>query len=411
MSESEKYDVILRPQIRLGYERDLVIKSFAELFNIPQEKAREIIGKQQILKKNLDQQKAEIYQRKLKSIGLDVVLEQIDKTPLQMGSTKPLGLSVVSTKATTAEAKKISAIRAGKPALELVPTNAELAKKSARINKPRAKMIICPKCQLEQSTAEQCRGCGVFFHKIKNISKPQQAVPLKADIPHSPRATATNTEQGSASIKMFLLPAVAAVLGAMLWKFVAVNFNYELGLIAWLIGGVIGFAAIMVGARGPQTAMVCALLAILAIVGGKYMATVSFISEASAAISTNGEINGMDFKSIYKETLAEAVQFSTTVTDDASLRDFIVQRGYSDSKDAALVTDEEIALFKQYEQPRLEKMMDSPQSYEEWKNDNLANKIENLSPFDIILDGLGLLDVLFLFLGVGTAYRMGMGNN
>jgi hypothetical protein len=167
----------------------------------------------------------------------------------------------------------------------------------------------------------------------------------------------------------------------------------------------------MVGARGPQTAMVCALLAILAIVGGKYMATVSFISEASAAISTNGEINGMDFKSIYKETLAEAVQFSTTVTDDASLRNFIVQRGYSDSKDAALVTDEEIALFKQYEQPRLEKMMDSPQSYEEWKNDNLANKIENLSPFDIILDGLGLLDVLFLFLGVGTAYRMGMGNN
>ncbi len=414
MTESEKYNVILNPHIRLGYERDIVIKSFAELLKVPQEKARAVIGKKRILQKELDRVKAENIQKKLKSIGLDVVLEKVYKTPPKMNWAKPERSSVVSAKVKIAEPKKVKTTRAGKPVLKLVPTDMGLAKKPANKSKPVGKIIICPKCQLKQTETEQCSGCGVFLSNIRANSQRQQvtpAVPVQPVSLDSSRATASPNEQGSASIKNFLLPAAAAVLGALLWKFVAVTFNYELGLIAWLIGGAIGFAAVMAGARGQQAAMVCALLAIMAIVGGKYMATVSFISEASAAISTNQEINSMDLKSFYEKTQADAVQFSTTVTDDASLRDFIVQRGYSDSEDAASVTDEEIAWFKQYEQPGLEEMMDTPQSFEQWKNDNLAKEIENLSPFEMMMDDLGLLDFLFLILGVGTAYRLGMGND
>ncbi len=414
MTESDKYNVILKPQIRLGYEPDLVIKSFAELFKVPEEKARAVVGTQRVLQKELGQVKAERYQQKLKSIGLDVVLEKVEKTPPKTNKEKPEKITEKSPEAIKAESKQVKISRSGKPVLELLPADAELTKAPTSNNKPGSKMVICPKCQLEQPVAEQCSSCGVFFHKVKDKSDPLQAEPVTSvqpDIPASSRTVATATEQDSASIKIFLMPVVAAVLGALLWMFVAVTFNYELGLIAWLIGGAIGFAAVMAGARGQQVAIVCAILTIMAIFGGKYMATVSFISEASAAITTGGELNGVDLKSVYEETQADAVQFSAMVTDDASLREFIVQRGYSDAEDAASVTDEELAWFRENEQPGLQQMMDTPMSFEQWKNDYLGNEIENISPFEVIMDSLGLLDLLFLFFGVGTAYRMGMGND
>lgn len=414
MTESEKYNVILSPQIRSGYEPDLVIKSFAELFKLPQEKARTVIGTRRVLQKELDRVKAEKYQQKLKSIGLDVVLEKVEKTVPKMDKEKVEKSPEESLKSIKAEPEPVQTSRARTPVLELVPTDAELGKDPANKNTSGGEMITCPKCQLEQPKAEECSGCGVIFSKIRDTAPPQQAAPVEAvqtDIADSSHAIDSSTEQGSVSVKIFLLPAVAAVLGALLWMFIAVTFNYELGLIAWLIGGAIGFAAVMAGVRGQHVAIVCAILALLAIFGGKYMASAAFIAEASAAISSGDEINGVDLKSIYEETQADALQFSATVIDDASLRDFMLQHGYSNSVDAASITDEEIAWFRQNEQPGLQEMMATPLSYEQWKSDKLGNEIENISAFEMMLDSLGLLDFLFLFLGVGTAYRMGMGND
>ncbi len=392
MNKMEKYNVILSPQIRVGYEPGLVAESFAELFKIPVEKAQSIVGTRQVLKKDIEIAKANTYLKKLKSIGLDVILEKVDETPARLEKPKP------------AKPKKT--------VLELVPTDAEQTYDSNPSPEGSSKTITCPKCQLEQAKSEQCSRCGVFFQKVTNQKPIESSTPDRSQVTTSPQQAVedkTSSSVDSKGITPFLYPAIAALLGAILWKIIAVSFNYELGLIAWLIGGAIGFAAAIGGARGHNTAIACAILAFLAIFGGKFLTASYFISEATAAISTNTEFDGIDLESMFKKTQKDAIQFSATVTDEKSLRQFMAQQGYSNSTHAESVTDEEVAWFKENEQPALEDALNNPQGFEEWKN-AINEDFQNISTFDVMIEGLGLLDILFLFLGVSTAYRLGMGN-
>lgn len=398
MTETDKYNVILSPQIRMGHDPDLVIQSFAELFKISAEKARGIVGTRRVLKREVTLPKAKGYQWKLEAIGLNVLLEKVSEAkisvaPVEMKSPEP------------ASPKN--------PTLELVPTEAEQAAGSAHPESGSGDLIICPKCQLQQPKAAECIGCGVIMHKVTSDIPPAraaepmpQAQPRRAEPKETATATAT---KDSSPLVMYLAPVIVAVLGALLWKFIAVTFNYELGLIAWLIGGAIGFSAAVAGAKGQGAAVACALLALLAIFGGKYMAASTFISEVAAAVTASNELEGMDLKVVYDELQADAARYSETVTDERSLREFMVERGYSDAADPSSVSDEEIQWFKEYEQPRLEEMLDNPQAYEEWKNNSLAPDLQNISAFDVIMESLGVIDLLFLFLGVGTAYRLGKG--
>ncbi len=406
MTEPDKYNVILSSQIRMGHELDMVIQSFADLFKISPEKASGIVGKRWVLKKAVHLSKAKYYKFKLEAIGLNVLLEKVPgakvgAAPVQMNKPQP-----VSPKKST---------------LELVPTEAELAAASAHSESGSVDLIVCPKCQLQQPKATECIGCGVIIHKVTGENPPpkpaapapqvqaERAERAERAEPTAAAASAAATEGGSSRLVMFLAPVAVALLGALLWKFIAVTFNYELGLIAWLVGGAIGFSAAVAGAKGQGAAVACAVLALLAILGGKYMAASSIISDVAASVTANGELEGMDLRAVYEELRLDAARFSESVTDDRSLRVFLVERGYSEAADASSVTDEEIRSFKEFEQPRLEAMLSNPQSYEEWKNDTLAPDLEDISVVGVIIEDLGLIDFLFLFLGIGTAYRLGMG--
>lgn len=46
------------------------------------------------------------------------------------------------------------------------------------------------------------------------------------------------------------------------------SFYYELDLIAWLIGGAVGFSAAMSGVKGQAAGVVCGVLVLLSILGG-----------------------------------------------------------------------------------------------------------------------------------------------
>ncbi len=393
MTDIEKYHVVLSPIIRSGYEPDLVVRSFADIFKIPLDKAKNIVGTRKILKKDVSENKAKQYQHKLKSIGLDVIL-------VKAGETQD-------------KVKLSQVTRPKKDILELVPIDEKQANEPADPAITSTNAIVCPKCQLEQSKSDQCSGCGVFFHKVNQTELDNQSAS------HAPTAksqqTATSGQSGysverdSSDLKMLMVPAITALLGALLWKFIAVTFNYELGLIAWLIGGAIGFSAATIGAKGHNTATLCAVLALLAIMGGKYMATSSLISDAMAAVSGGDEVEGVSLKTVFEEVKLDAKQFSETVSDEKSLRKFMVERGYSESTNPELVTYEEIESFRENKQPDLEEMIDNPQSFDDWKNNTLTQELEDLSAFDVMLGNLGLLDFLFLFLGVGTAFRLGLG--
>ena len=185
------------------------------------------------------------------------------------------------------------------------------------------------------------------------------------------------------SIASIALPLVAAVVGAFVWKLIAVAFGYELGLVAWGIGGAVGVAAAMAGGRGTGIGIVCALLALMAIFGGKYMTMASYQSDMVELFSGEGGVEGL--QAVYDE-----------VDDDA--------------KAALFVTDSELSDFREYTQPWLEDHIDAASGESGWDDSELLEleqSVADVSTTSLVVESLGPLDLLFLFLGLSTAFQLG----
>lgn len=75
------------------------------------------------------------------------------------------------------------------------------------------------------------------------------------------------------TIRVFVAAVLAGVVGAVVWAAVVYFSGYELGLIAWAIGGLVGFAALSATGRSgtTTTGVIAAAVAALSVVGGKWM--------------------------------------------------------------------------------------------------------------------------------------------
>jgi len=74
--------------------------------------------------------------------------------------------------------------------------------------------------------------------------------------------------------KGILYAATAGFVGALLWAAIAYYGDLEIGLLAWGIGAAVG-GAMLAGVHekaGPQTGVIALAIALVSIVGGKYMA-------------------------------------------------------------------------------------------------------------------------------------------
>lgn len=92
------------------------------------------------------------------------------------------------------------------------------------------------------------------------------------------------TENNNIGITM-IVALLAAIIGAVVWAIIVILFRYEVGIIAWALGGLSGYA---VGAVAKQNVnaihqVVAVVSALLAIVMGKY---------AAFAYSYNGKTIG-----------------------------------------------------------------------------------------------------------------------
>ncbi len=89
---------------------------------------------------------------------------------------------------------------------------------------------------------------------------------------------------GGAALAPFLPiigACIAGVIGAAAWAAIAYFTGYELGILAWIIGGLVGFGA-LVGARGNGNmlvGLVAAVVAIGSILGGKYTVTTLLVNQ------------------------------------------------------------------------------------------------------------------------------------
>jgi hypothetical protein len=381
MSESATYSVVLSGNLKSGFDSSSVVDAFAKLFKLPPEKADQIVGTEYVVKREVDLQMAKTYKDKLAGIGVEVVLKK-------HGGSAELALEPVQPVGTDANS----------PA---APADGEMS---------------CPKCELIQPKAEECSGCGVFIHKVL-----QQAAGAESAAVVQPAAAQAATQPSGdvedpvestdsaqpVSMKWMIAPVVVAVLGALLWYLIAIKLEYEFGAIAWLIGGAVGFAAVTSGARGATVGVICGVLVLVSICGGKYLTVSTQQAELAEILSTSLEYDGIDMQAFYQQELIDSREFLKISSDDMSLRRFMVAHEYSELTDASQVPDEDLQLFREITAPRLEEIGMNQPSFEEWQQNSLSDMIKDLSTLDMVIDDLRWIDFLFLFFGIATAYRLG----
>ncbi len=392
MEDNISYQVICSGQIKPGYDLQQVEENFAALLKISVEKAKAIVGTKRTLKKDLDPAKAKLYQKKLEDIGLVVLL-------------KANGLEVKQQKSKTSSALSLEPI-ASTPTLSLEPIETPQNVEPTSSTAPESAGFSCPKCGLEQEKSEQCAGCGVYINKV--VPPPESSSPDRIQQTHSSQDSEFDTEKEQAINVMAIAAAsVAALLGALAWMGIAVAFGFEFGLVAWLIGGAVGFAAAAFGGHGQISGIMCAALAFVAIFAGKFFAYQSFQSNWVSLVSD--EFQSEEFQQAFEEEVEFARLYVDDVYDDQSMRQYMVDYEYSEFLQADQVTDEELQYFKNEIDPFFRLIATESVNFEQWIEASFGSEVEEISTLELMKEDFGLFDILFLFLGLGTAFRLGSG--
>jgi len=184
------YKVILSGEMHDDFDKDTVVQELVTLFKCPEDKAASLIaGKPTKLKRELPKDKAEKYCNRLGKVGVKCVIEMTESSQQHTGlSLEPVSenssektaaaLSMVPSASEESSGNTESDLLAG-TSLSLEPvaltTQSEQPENSQKVAQTSKLVvsevvtgtgnIVCPKCQAEQSKADQCIKCGVFIEK------------------------------------------------------------------------------------------------------------------------------------------------------------------------------------------------------------------------------------------------------
>ncbi len=347
MANYTAYDVYSAGRIIEGFESTDVIASFSGMFRCAEEKAAVFTNTKKIIRKDIDQITARTYATTLKSIGLDVSV--VPRTPV------PVEPVAANNDLSLAPADPIagSGTTFGTAAIE----NTE-----------------------GQSKTEYEREQG------------ERAAERQAEI------DAFNHEEPF--FKAILGPIIAACLGAILWA-VIINLGYEFGLIAIAVGGMIGWAASQTEFIGYPRGVVCAALCALAIFGGKFIGYSWMFNDTLA--NSESYVNEEGVAESWDDMYArEAAELRAMDQSNGNLKQFMLDNGYAYSYTP--VTQDDIDYFREVQIPEIEQMAGLTQ--EELQDAMGRDADLDLSVWTLVFMGLSKTDFLFLFFGMGAAFRL-----
>ena len=203
-----------------------------------------------------------------------------------------------------------------------------------------------------------------------------------------------------------ILAIVAALVGTALWAAVTLLTGYEIGYVAWAVGGLVGGAAMLGGGRGVPTGVICAGLALVAIFGGKYYTVYfelqSYKDEAIADVT----------QARYDSYIEELEAFAA-IKSESEHPAFMARFEYSESTNAVGVTGEELHDFREYSVPFLEEESANVPDYNTWASEVTVRIEEYYSQgvdiVSLVIENLGPIDLIFGALGVMTAFRLASG--
>ena len=201
--------------------------------------------------------------------------------------------------------------------------------------------------------------------------------------------------------------SIAAAVGALLWGGISAATGYEIGYIAWGIGLIVGGVARKFDSTGSTSGVVCALLTLAAIFVGKTMA-VQFTMPGQIREFLEAELT----PDVYEEMVQDAEDFALLESEE-DYPEFMISHAYTIAESSEYVTSEEIDTFDRYTVPELLNLHDYDLSYEEWRKEHIDRVTKGISgelpAAEIAMQSLGFIDIVFALLGVGTAYKLGNG--
>lgn len=207
---------------------------------------------------------------------------------------------------------------------------------------------------------------------------------------------------------MNALGVVGAIIGGMIgaaaWAIIGYGTGYELGIIAWALGGLVGFGGTTLGKATRANGVMCAIVALLAMVAGKYATMYLLIQHEQRAAEE--QLTEEWFEECQRDAAALAAR------DDADgYRALLVERGHTDANEPAEVTPDEIQRFVKYSLPRLQWINENDPTYEEWRAYEIDAVAGDATAPAAIIDhvrkDLTAIDALFAILGIATAYKVG----
>jgi hypothetical protein len=192
-----------------------------------------------------------------------------------------------------------------------------------------------------------------------------------------------------------------AVLGALAWALIMWGLEREFFYMAALVGALVGLSAAYFKAQGMTAGIVCAVLTVGAIAGGKVIGF-QFAFDGILDKMTAEETTQSD----YDTASADARDFDGITKDGYAI--FMVDYGYTDANSPEEVKPDEIAGFKKFEVPNLLHLKDAP-PYEEWRDWRQAELTqlyrEEIKPW-AMLTNMDLDDAFFLLIGIIMAFAL-----
>jgi hypothetical protein len=100
------------------------------------------------------------------------------------------------------------------------------------------------------------------------------------------------------------------IAGALVWGAIAKFLNVEVGYVAWGVGLAVGFLSYAFGGRGAVNGVLCAIVALLSIYGGKVLAVKWTATSDSVMVGMGGDEGFKDLPEAEKQKVAETTEFT-----------------------------------------------------------------------------------------------------
>jgi hypothetical protein len=196
--------------------------------------------------------------------------------------------------------------------------------------------------------------------------------------------------------------AAGGLVGMIAWYLLIKFTGFAIGYAAWGVGVLAGLGARALAGNGSKSlGMVAGVCAFVAVIGGQYLAVKSQIDGYMATYIEGAYDKQINF-----------AQAALKAGSDEELRTLLVQQAADDGQgaDPSTITSEKIAEFRQQTIPKLESLVKGKPSREEFAT-NFRAALNSLALQGRVLkESIGLFTLLWLFLGVSSAYRIAAGS-